>query len=60
VTGQAARTGQGRKEHDGVARQLNVLAQGRPLLICQAVDSRIELQGQELAEVDRKLFSGND
>ena len=60
MTGQAARAGQRGEEHDGIARQLDVVAQGLALLIRQARDSWIELQRQQLAEVDGKGFGRHD
>ena len=45
VARQAPRAGQGGEEHDGVASQLNVLAQGRALFVGKGRDSWIELQG---------------
>ncbi len=53
---QAARTRQRGEEHDGIAGQLDVVAQGIALLVSQDRDRRIELQGQKFAEIDGERF----
>ncbi len=56
VAGKALGAGQGREEHDGVAAELDVVAQVRFLRIGQGAEFRIELERPQLLEVDRERF----
>ncbi len=56
VPGQTLCTGEGRKEHDRVARQLDVLLERSPLLIGQRCIARIQLQRLQATQINRKAF----